>query len=52
MNKMQIMNEIPLAFEVDMEETAFALKRREDGPAVELLDKTTLFGPAVSTGIK
>ena len=46
------MSEIPLTFEFVMDETALALKRREDGPAVELSDKTTLLDPAVSTGIK
>ena len=33
MNKMQIMNEIPLAFEFAMDETALALKLRVNGRA-------------------
>ena len=49
MNKMQIMNKIPLAFEFAMDETAFALKLRVDGRALELSDKATLLGPAAST---
>ena len=44
-----LMNKIPLAFEFAMDETAFALKLRVDGRALELSDKATLLGPAAST---